>query len=629
MLLTSLPLHSQPTTAESEDKLEPVRTSVTITGEVQSETPALISTLGRRDLAQQPGVNLDDRLRVVPGFSLFRRSSSLVANPTTQGVSLRGLGSSGASRTLVLLDGLPINDPFGGWVYWTRISADELERVEVIRGNYTTAFGDRAMSGVIALFSRSPEPRRFSAVYEGGNADTHVAGGSASHVWGSRFGASARIRALTSDGYFIVPESRRGRVDTKAGVRFITGETRLDFIGQRDRLWTRFDVLAEERENGTSLTQNSTGLGTISANYLRQWANNQVSVLAYHTREQFHASFSSISTDRATERYTFFQRVPSEATGGAAYWRRGASAWNVLAGGDFQRVSGTSFDTLAPTGERIGGGTQFQRAAFGQADLVLGPARLFAGARGQITDAGKNFFGPTGGLVVGRRWWRARASAYRAFRAPTLNELYREFRVGNAVTRANAALRPETVLGVETGFDLIGERSRLGVTLYRNELSDLVTNVTLSSTPQLIVRQRRNAAAALTRGVDVDARTHWRNVRLELGYLFADSRFATGQRIPQVPKHQGTGQLTYLRKGTLASVGVRSYGAQFEDDLNTRAFLLGGFSTVQLSVRQQLKGSLSGIFAMDNVLDREFRVGASPTPLVGNPRLWRLGVRWN
>src|SRR6185295_818659 len=120
---------------------EPVRTSITVTGDISAETPANISVIDHAAIRETPGADLDDRLRMVPGFSLFRRTSSLVAHPTTQGVSLRGIGSSGASRSLVLWDGIPINDPFGGWVYWTRLAPDELDRVEIVRGATTSIFG--------------------------------------------------------------------------------------------------------------------------------------------------------------------------------------------------------------------------------------------------------------------------------------------------------------------------------------------------------------------------------------------------------------------------------------------------------------------------------------------------------
>jgi outer membrane receptor protein involved in Fe transport len=141
------------------------------------------------------------------------------------------------------------------------------------------------------------------------------------------------------------------------------------------------------------------------------------------------------------------------------------------------------------------------------------------------------------------------------------------------------------------------------------------------------VRQRRNAAAALARGVEFNARKSIGDWQGEIGYLFADSRFVTGERIPQVPRHQGTAQLTYQHKGTLASAGVRSYGMQFEDDLNQ--FRLAGFASVQLVVRQHIAKSLSALASIENLLDRQYSVGFSPTPLIGPPRLWRIGLRWD
>ncbi|MEJ7605445.1 MAG: TonB-dependent receptor [Bryobacteraceae bacterium] len=237
--------------------------------QIETDAPAFITTLDKQAVRQQPGVNLDDRLRAIPGFTLFRRSSSLVANPTTQGVSLRGLGSSGASRTLVLWDGVPVNDPFGGWVYWTRIAPEEVERVEVSRGASTSVFGDRAVSGAIALFSRPAERHRVTGSYEGGNKNTHQVTGGASNHWG-KYAASANVRAFTTDGYYIVRQDRRGLADTPANVRFIGGTARLDYLGGSDRLFLKLDILAEERANGTLLTNNSTGLGTVAAHYSKQ-----------------------------------------------------------------------------------------------------------------------------------------------------------------------------------------------------------------------------------------------------------------------------------------------------------------------------------------------------------------------
>ena len=593
---------------------------------ITADTPANVSVMENREIQETPGVNLDDRLRDVPGFSLFRRSSSLVAHPTTQGVSLRGIGSSGASRTLVLWDGVPLNDPFGGWVYWTRVAPENLGRVEISRGASTSVFGDLAMGGAISLFSREPERHHLHAGYEGGNRNSHDVSAGWADLW-SRFAFSGDVRAYTTDGYFIVPEARRGVVDIPAAVRFVTGDVKMDLFAGANHVFTKADILAEERANGTPLQNNSTGLGTVSLHYFREAAHDSFSVLGFHTREDFRSSFSAIAANRNSERLTFTQNVPSDGTGADALWSHGAAHWNALFGADVYRVGGVDTDSLAPTGRRVGGGTLLQHGVFGQADASTGPAKFFVGLRHQFTGQGRQFLSPSAGFSAGRRWLRGRGSVYRSFRAPSLNELFREFRVGNAVTQANSALRPETLFGAELGFDIVGENSRIRVTGYRNSLQDLITNVTLSSTPNLIVRQRQNASSALSRGVELDGEQRWRNWKGQLGYLFVDSRFASGARIPQVPRHQGSAQLSYSRQGTLASLGVRSYAAQFEDELNQ--FLLPGFATVQLVVQQRIGRGLSALAEFENLLDRQYLTGFSPTPTTGAPRLWRAGLRWD
>lgn len=292
-----------------------------------------------------------------------------------------------------------------------------------------------------------------------------------------------------------------------------------------------------------------------------------------------------------------------------------------------QHVDGTSTDTLMPTGLRVGGGTQLQHGTFAQFDAGTPGAKMFLGARHQFTGRGSRFFSPSAGFAVGRRLLRARGTVYRSFRAATLNELYRDFRAGNAETRANADLRPETLFGAEVGVDVVAENARLTVSLYRNELKNVITNVTLSSTPELIVRQRQNAAEALSRGVDIQADYRWRSWRMDLGYLFADTRFSTMERIPQVPKHAGNAQLTYATDNQLASVGFRSFSMQFEDDRNQ--FKLPGYATLQISARQRLRKSLWATLSIENALDRQFLTGFSPVPLIGAPFMWRGGLRWD
>ncbi len=604
-----------------------MKTSITVVEKLGAEAPASISVLDGLAVRAIPGVNLDDRLRMIPGFSLFRRSSSQVAHPTAQGISLRGLGSSGASRTLVLWDGVPVNDPFGGWIYWTRLAPEEVGRVEVSRGASTSVFGDRALGGAIGLFTREPERHRLEGSYEGGNRNTHSLGAAYSHVW-RRAAISGRGRGFTTNGYFIVPETVRGAIDTNAGVRFASGDVRLDFFGAKDRLFVRSDLLVEDRENGTTLQRNSTSLGSVAAQYFRDLGSNSLSVTGYHVREEFRSSFSSIGAGRRTESLFAIQSVPAESVGGAGIFRHSGAAWNGIAGADIVRVEGFSFDTFFPAGRTVGGGTMLQHGYFLQGDAGVGPARFFGGARHSFTGQDRQFFSPSGGFAVGKGRWRGRGSAYRSFRAPTLNELFRDFRAGTAITRANDRLTPEKLFGAEAGVDFSGEAVRAGATVFRNSMEDVITNVTLSTTGGQTIRQRQNAAEALARGFELDVRHRWRHFSTEASYLFVDTRFNGVFRTPQVAKHQGSAQVTYIGDDTLASFGVRAFSLQFEDDRNTPAALLPGFATVHASLRQRIAYGLSATLAIENLLNKEYRVAFATIPSIGPPRLWRAGLRW-
>jgi len=616
-----------PLVAQEAVDLPPVRTSITVVAKVEAETPVSVTESTLQELEQTAGVNLDEKLGALPGFSLYRRFSSIVSHPTAQGVSLRGIGPTGASRTLVRWDGIPVNDPFGGWVQWTRFPPEGIDRVETLRGAGTSAFGDRAMGGTASIFSRPVEATRVLGAYEGGSDNTHQA--SLSLAWlGRRLALSGDGRAFTTDGYYVIPERNRGTVDRKANVRFVAGDTRLDVFGDRSRLFLKFDLLAEERSNGTVAQRNSTSLGTLSAHYSREWQRDGISVIGYHTREEFRNTFSAVSDDRNSETPTTQQRVPADSTGGAGMWRHSDNGWATLLGSDFHRVQGASHDHVLTTGfRRVAGGELLQHGYFGQADVQAGPARLYAGARFQFADQGRRFFSPNAGVTIGRGVLRVRGSVYRAFRVPTLNELYRPFRVGNVVTNPNEDLETETLLGTETGIDLIGETRRFSLTVFRAELDDLISNVTLEVTPTLIIRQRQNAGGAVARGVEADFSQRWRAFTGGFSYLFSNSRFDDGLRVPQVPLHQGSARVSYSRGRTLLASELRAYSSQWEDDLN--AFLLPGFAVVHIRWQLQVGRNVSVMASVENVLNREYVVGFSPDARVGAPRMWRAGLRWN
>ena len=593
---------------------------------MEEDAPSAVTTLTQQSIAELPGVDIDDRLRILPGFQLFRRSSSIVANPTTQGVSLRGLGSNGASRTLVLWDGIPMNDPFGGWVYWTRLAPEEMQRIELTPSASTAVFGDRAMDGAIAFFSRAAAKADSYLQYDYGadNEQDLITGVSGT---GRHWAGSGDVRMFTSDGYYIVPASLRGTVDQPAGSDYIAGVLRADYFKGGQRLFLRLDILAEHRNNGTEDQKNSTGLGTIAANYARTFGSNQISVLGWYTQEAFRATFSSVAAGRDSETITDRQTVPADGGGGAAYWSHISHRWKTLFGADAERDSGFSTDRLL-SDTRVTGGHEFERGGFGQLQFTAGGFRLFGGLRGDLPGVGGGIISPSGGVTYGHRRLRAHGSLWRSFRAPTLNELYRPFQVGNVVEEANPALIPERMFGAEAGADYVGEKTHLSVNLFRDSLQHLIFNATLSQTPTAILRERENGGPAISRGIEANVSRKWRSVQGQLQYLFVDSHFeASGLKIPEVAKNQGSALLAYVKGDLTLSGSLRTYSSQFDDDLNH--FLLPGYASLDAMASQKVSRNVTATAEMENILNRQYYVALTPLPNTGAPRLWRLGLRWD
>jgi outer membrane cobalamin receptor len=407
-------------------------------------------------------------------------------------------------------------------------------------------------------------------------------------------------------------------------------------MGSRDRVFLRADILGEQRENGTQLQTNSTGLGTIALSWARQLTNDNVWVSSYHTRESFHSTFSAPQAGRNSELQTTAQESPSEASGLAGLWRHNASSWNAVFGSDFTHVEGFSRDWLYTSGvrngnQRFGAGSRNSAGGYAQWNGKYKMANLYLGSRFDSLGNGRAFYSPSGGITVGRGIWRARASMYRSFRSPTLNELYRIFRVGNTVTNANDQLKPEKLFGAEVGFDLIGERRRFSLTGYRNSMADVVTNVTVGFANGAIQRQRQNVGGVTSLGLEANLRenwgTHWQG---QISYLFVDSEFNTGVLVPQIARHQGSAQLSWVNSKMFISGGVRAYSAQFEDDINT--LRMGGYATVQLAAKYMLRPSLALTAEVDNALDRTYTAGLPnglAVPVTGAPQLYRFGIRWD
>jgi outer membrane receptor protein involved in Fe transport len=631
------------------------------------DTPTSVVVLSPQDIAATAALTTDDKLRQVAGFSLFRRSDSRTANPTSQGVSLRGLGASGASRALVLADGFPLNDPFGGWVYWDRIPSAEIASMEAASGGASHLYGSDALGGAVNLQREPVNRNAFTLETSYGNEDTpevSFLGSRTTRNWAG----SISGELFRTDGYIDVPLSLRGSVDTPLNSEHATGEAAVERkFGQKASMFARGSLLGEERQNGTSLTPNRTTIRELDlgANWNSQ-SLGSFTFRSYISRQVFNQDFSAIAPDRNSETLTREQRVPAQQVGFSAQWTRNLGArQNLVAGAEEWNVHGESDEVGFSKGllsSRLNaGGRENNWGAYGEDMISITRCTLLtlsgrvdrwlnfrafsaklplSGPGGTVTpfpDRSDSFFSPR--LAVLQRVTRRLSltgSAYRSFRAPTLNELYRSFRVGNIVTQANDQLLAERLSGAEAGAIVTGwdEHFLLRGNFFWSDITRPIANVTLSVTPTLITRQRRNLGRTRSRGVEVEADERLsRSITLSGSYEYTDATVTSfpsnpalvGLWIPQVPHQQFTVQARYVKPFLSVGVQGRYVGNQFDDDQNLLP--LERYFELDAIISHSLRPGVEVFVAGGNLLNQQYQIGRTPVLTVGPPILARAGLR--
>ncbi len=607
---------------------ENVVVSATRTEQRLGNVPASVNVVTSEQIDASPAVIADDVLRQVPSFSLFRRASSIAAQPTTQGVSLRGIGPSGQSRTLVLLDGVPFNDPFGGWVYWTRVPLMSVDQIEITEDTASSLYGNFAMGGVINILTNRPTRRTVEIKPQYGNHNTPKFDFFASDRW-NNLGASVEGSFFNTDGFPIVAPREHGPIDNEADVEYknVTAKVEYDPAASLHATFraTRF---SEDRNNAKIGEVNDTKWTAVSGTVRALLpGSSTLEAQVFGDNEDSHFNFLAVTnagTTRNAVRLATDQRVPVNAVGGSVQWSKVFNTQHVVtAGFDTRWTDGDSEEDAYVAGtpavpgadgvtlpavlsvRRISGGTQKTFGAF-VSDIYTPTAKLVVTLAARA-DYWKNYDGhnlettvatglPTANYnaniasrtnaVVSPRVaalyhitekltaWSAFNSG---FRAPTLTELYRQFSVGAVTTRPNAALGPERLYGGEVGVN-VAPLSNLTArfTWYDNRIHHPVSNVTLTAT----LAQKFNLGATRVRGFQTDVEYRLGpSMRFTGAYLFNDAKVTdddgratpsiVGRYLPQVPKHRGSLQATYANpKYFSVALAMQFTGLQYNDDQN-------------------------------------------------------------
>jgi outer membrane receptor protein involved in Fe transport len=633
--------------------------------------PGVMAEWSREEIIAASPRSIDEMLASEPAFSLYRRQSAIFGNPTSAGVSLRNTGATAASRSLVLLDGIPQNDPFGAWVNWARYDALTLDSARIVSSAPALLWGNQAPAGMIQLNGASPFDERHSFRLAGGSHGS--IGASTAHAMSNE----ERTRAVSfaafgfhTDGFYALDETQRGAVDRRLETEFFGEEIKFAWqLAPGVTLEPKFSHYYENRNNGTELSENSTDAFDFSLRLTSEDAAVSWQAAAWHQRREFESVFTKVTDDRSSESISLDQfDVPGLGTGAAwsAAWGD-EETWSFQSGVDFRWLSGETNEDVGIFRRREAGGEQWLAGVFvGSAWQMSERDRIHINARADqwTIDEGRRIETSlaSGALLREERYedrdgvepsasfeWihemprevESRLALGSGFRLPTLNELYRPFRVRDDIVEANAELDPERFLNAEAGLDWkANDEWKLGAAIFHHWISDAIANVPETPMPPSggTKSTRDNVDEARVAGLEGSA--EWlphESVTLAVRGLWSKTEFAAspeqplleGKPFPQSPDLRVIADAEWRALEGVSLFGGVEYGAsQFDDALATR--VIPDFTSVRVGVMRKF-GDATLQVRLENLFDEEIVTGLSSNGLrtLAAPRSLWASLEWD
>jgi outer membrane receptor protein involved in Fe transport len=663
VLISTPPADEHPTSKPDEKPKPVVEETVLVTAtrseRAVSELPVSATVVTEEEIRETPARSVDDVVRTIPGVHLSLVSGS-GSTPNNQRISMRGLGGT---RALVLLDGIPLHDPYSGIVQWQKVPLDSIRQVEVVRGGNASLFGNFALGGTINLITRPVDASAVTLDASYGSGDTGHEALTIDHTLTSKLAVRISHDRNDSNGFIRVPDA--GPVDVNAWIESAITSARADYhASDRTSAFVNASTSQIDISQGTPVTYSKRDITAASAGIHRGiGAGALLSGSAFYQRQSERLVNSTLVGTRQSEFLSQDGTIPSTAKGASAEWslqRRGAIPF-ISVGVDLQQLEAEedrvtyNRNGAVTQRNRVGGRQRFAgifaQASWHPADRleILGSARLdtFHNENGSdVIEGGTSTFYPNTSSNqidprVSARYAlgshsAVRASAYRAFNAPTLRDLYRKNQTGNSVILGNPYLVPETLLGGEVGWEWANGPTHVEVNLYRNVIDGLQSRTGVPGQPAN-VSQYYNLGKGRSQGVEIlaDVRLS-RRWSMDAGYTYADAVVIedpnpdlVGKWLPEVPPHYGSLSVRFRGDhGTTADLRARVLSRSYGEAQNIA--LAPAHRVVDFSLSQQLRSWIDAYAMIENAFDETYYLALAPNSFrSGLPRTVTAGVRVN
>ncbi|MGE4418235.1 MAG: TonB-dependent receptor plug domain-containing protein [Sulfurimonas sp.] len=612
-----------------------VSVTATKTERKVADVPASIEVITEKDIKNSTSLNANELLKNVAGVSI-RNPLGVMSTSSNNKVYMRGFGGNDA-RTLVLLDGVPLNDAFGGAVEWTQIPLDAIKRIEVVKGSGSSLYGSNAMGGVINIITKKPQKQQTNINLSYGSMNTKIGSISTSGKNG-KFGYYLLGQLTDSDGYIADVKPKDNSI--KRGVEKANANLKLTYdiddssgIGVSYNYMDRKTTGVLDIPGGYNPYTNS--MGTAQINYNKFFKNSSdMKITIYNTMtkttyDSLSGSVIKYKDDGETSDY-----------GTTLQYTLPIGNHIITTGIEGKTSFAEKVDTYLSNSDIIATeGKQDYYAFFGQDEWFINEKFILnIGARldyyknhgGKMYDevnnvytdhATKSFnaFSPKIGLVYHvTKDTSLRTSIGKAFRAPTVSDLYRDWiDTSGRVYAANPDLKPEEVISYEIGLDQkLGSNGAINITAYQSDAKDFIYRIKPLDPSSTNFEEKTNVGEVLIRGIETEFNykfnTQW---RVLANYTYNKSTIEKfeantdleGKYLNYIPKQKASATLTYENSdiGTI-NAGVRYAGKRYSDDLNTESKAYESYTLFDLKLSRKITKNSQFEVSVDDLFDKGY-----------------------
>jgi outer membrane receptor protein involved in Fe transport len=659
---------TSPASAQASDALETVVVTATRSAMPLDQVPASISVVTAGQIQNTPAQGLNDILRDMPGMVLNDIGPG-VGHPTAYNESMRGLPTT-ETRMLVMVDGVPINDPFFNYIQWDRIPLDNIQQVEIVRGGGSPLWGNTAMGGVVNVITKTATANELEASAGGGSYGSYTSSVYGAYVASDWLTLSVNANWLGTAGYQTTPPSWTsfGSLNLRSPVYTPTPSWAQNIALRADLApapgWSGFLSVTfnnDAQTLSTPIGHDDQTSWNFSGGLKKSFdENDSLSLTYFHNNDHFITNNPHLLTF-TTEYNSNIHLTLANDNGASAIFAHTSDGIlkTINLGTDFHQISGVDqAQYFVPGGSLaapliLGGGDQLFWAGFGQVQLQpLEQLEVMASLRFQYyaSSHGVDTFPPGYGAIpyyskerftprVDARYalddgLALRAAYYQSFRAPSMDQLYRTYADTTAgIYEGNPSLQPETLEGEEVGLDysLPGMRSQF--TFYNSTINNIITSTNLlpAQYPNLpgvncgfdavtftylTCTQNINAASAVARGFE--AEVNWEigwGFSTGLTYTYADSHYtadpvdpaAVGGRLEGVPLHNTGATLTYADdSGWQATTVLRYVSKSYGDPIPSDGLIQQEHFVVDVSGSYPINREISAYAKIQNLFNRQY-----------------------